>query len=824
MTAHAEAPTEAADVVAANVPFLDKVIGTGPGCRAAFDSQTKRHHWFGSNTELAEFTARHADQPGMYYGTSVYREPTTRAATNVRHRRAFVLDIDAGPDKVAKHGAAVYADQKEAIKAAIAAVKAAGLPPTCILASGPHGLHVYFCVDADMPPAEWLTTAQKFKALFKAVGLKADDAVTADAARVLRLPGTLHSGTTRVKIVHDAGEAYPVAEFVERVAAALLRLAPTDPEPRAVAPMLGTRTASRNALLMTPADEGMGAHALPDLESAGLFLARGGHLNNYPEWVNFGQALKSLKGTEWEPDALRVWLTVCAAAPKYEGEAAAQNKWDGLGGDVSHWKTIFKIAHTHGWRSPAIEPAQVVSDSGPQKGADPDRPVDLTLAALLLAMFLGLIGYDHARRMWMYFERGAWRYCDKEQHRARFIELARHLRQRAAAAIAKAGGDEVATGKAKRLLALADRAQSANGMRAALELAQALEGFALTRAEFDRDPDLFNVANGVIHLPTGGLRPHDHAQLLHRQCPVDYHPDAPRALWLDFLRQISCDDPGWIDYMQRCLGYTLSGHVGEEKAFFWLGNGANGKSVLANLCRFIMGTYAASAPAAFLMVSKRDAGSATPELAMLPGVRLLLVNEVEAGSRLSAQTLKVAVSTEHVSARALYGNPFSFKPTHKPIIRGNHRPIITDDDEGIWRRVDLVPFDLHLSPGERDHGLESKLMAEAPGILAWMVEGFQKWRRHGLTPCRRVREASMAYRKESDLLGQWVDDTCDRDPGRTVPQRVAYANFRQWCIDQGLRCMSKRSFTTALRERGVGERRESTGTRAEVYTGIGLKA
>ena len=115
-------------------------------------------------------------------------------------------------------------------------------------------------------------------------------------------------------------------------------------------------------------------------------------------------------------------------------------------------------------------------------------------------------------------------------------------------------------------------------------------------------------------------------------------------------------------------------------------------------------------------------------------------------------------------------------------------------------------------------------MREAPGILAWMVRGFAHWREHGLKQCRRVREASLAYRKDSDLLGQWMDDACDVGQGFEVPQRHAYGQFRGWCQDQGLRQPSKKAFTRGLRERGVGERRESTGIRAELYTGIRLKS
>ena len=193
---------------------------------------------------------------------------------------------------------------------------------------------------------------------------------------------------------------------------------------------------------------------------------------------------------------------------------------------------------------------------------------------------------------------------------------------------------------------------------------------------------------------------------------------------------------------------------------------------------------------------------------MLAGSRMALANEIEAGSRLSAQTVKVAVSTEHITARQLYGAPFTFAPTHKLLIRGNHRPIITDDDEGIWRRILLVPFNLDVPAADRDAGLEAKLLAEAPGILRWLVEGFDKWQRDGLKPAKRVTDASLNYRKESDLLMQWVAEQCETGATFTVPQREAYGAYRGWCSEQGVRQFSKASFTRGLAERGFGDGRE----------------
>jgi putative DNA primase/helicase len=240
--------------------------------------------------------------------------------------------------------------------------------------------------------------------------------------------------------------------------------------------------------------------------------------------------------------------------------------------------------------------------------------------------------------------------------------------------------------------------------------------------------------------------------------------------------------------------------------------------------RYVVGAYGVTVPPAFLMQSRRDAGSATPELAMLAGARVAFANEIEAGSRLSGQTVKTAVSTEHITARPLYGAPFTFAPTHKLFIRGNHRPIVTDDDEGIWRRIQLVPFELDVPASDRDPGLEAKLLTEAPGILRWMVDGFRLWKLHGLMPPKRVLDASLAYRRESDLIAQWIAEHCEVDPSFEVGQRQAYSTYRTWCSEQGLRQISKASFTRALGERGFRAGRESQrGDRQRLYIGLRLQ-
>jgi putative DNA primase/helicase len=571
---------------------------------------------------------------------------------------------------------------------------------------------------------------------------------------------------------------------------------------------IGPKSESPNERLSSQIADGMilppiTDEELTDLESAVMHLANAGHGDKYPDWASIGQALKaeSINGRKDELKAL--WLKYSRTCKGFENDAAVEKKWEQLEGTKSGKPAVFRKAQNLGWENPKA--ARITEDDH----AMSDVRISRKLAGVMTGQFL----YEHGGRGWLIYEQGIWRACNRGEE----VEAGKRV------------GLQILKGKidnaddAKRTMGLAQRAMSATGISAALKLAQSDERLAARPDEFDKDRDLLNCTNGVVHLPTGVLRPHDPAARMARQCPFDYLPGTTPVRWLKFLEEISMNDPEWIDYLHRICGYILTGHVREEVLIFMLGFGANGKSVFANVLNKIMGSYAVSLPSAFLMVSSiRNGEAATPALAMLPGARLALANEVESGSRLSAQIVKVACSTEPIAARHMYGGVFSFVPTHKLVIRGNHKPIITDDDDGIWRRMRLLPFDRKFAPHERDMQLEEKLMAEASGILGWLVRGSMAYYQHGLTCMGRAAIASAAYRKESDLMAQWTEEETEPEPDSTCLQVEAYTNYRNWCGTQGLRGMCKKQFTDKLKERGFETGQQSTGSRARVYRGFRL--
>jgi putative DNA primase/helicase len=464
---------------------------------------------------------------------------------------------------------------------------------------------------------------------------------------------------------------------------------------------------------------------------------------------------------------------------------------------------------------PADEHARNEDTPVDDETVDSDVRISMMLADRMAGSFL----YEHGGKGWRVYLDGRWEACatGEETEIAKVIGPA-ILRD----ALGSAASDADAAG---RMIRLAKRAMSAAGVSAALQLARSDRRLAARPSEFDQDPDLLNVANGVIHLPSGELRQHNPDLRMVRQCPIEYKPDAQAPQWFRFLDEISCNDTDWVNYLRRALAYTLSGRVNEEKIFFMLGRGANGKSVLVNVLRSVLGPFVGSVPTSFLATSKNDdKEGASPVKASLQGLRMALANEVEAGSKLSAQTVKEVTSTEAIAARHLYKDLFNFTPTHKLWVRGNHKPIITDNDEGIWRRIALIPFERNFSPEEQDKRLEERLLSEREGILAWLVAGYAEYQRHGLRPARRVEAASAAYRAESDLVGQWLDEEAEVVASATCTKDDAYQSYVEWCRRDGLDPKTKTTLTRMLDERGITSGQANTAGRPRIYKGMRLKS
>lgn len=381
----------------------------------------------------------------------------------------------------------------------------------------------------------------------------------------------------------------------------------------------------------------------------------------------------------------------------------------------------------------------------------------------------------------------------------------------------------VAAGSSQREAALfkwARQSQSADRIRAMLYLAQS--DLAVRFTEFDADPLVLNVANGTLDLRTGELRPHRREDRLSKIADVEFDPDADFKAWDKFLYRVMNNRIDLIAYLQRAAGYSLTASTAGQCLFFCYGHGANGKTVFLETMHRLLGEYAQNASADLVMM--RQKGGIPNDVARLAGARLVTINETADGQRLHEPLVKDMTGGDTMTARFLHREFFDFRPSHKLWIRGNHKPQIRGTDDGIWRRIHLIPFTVQIPEAERIplDELMAILQNEAPGILAWAMRGCLEWQRVHLKPPGAVKEAVRGYREEMDVFGQFMSDCCVLSEGAQSPAKLLYSAYREWCEHAGHEPQSQTRFGLALAERGFTKDRDTPGR--IVYQGIGVQA
>ena len=281
----------------------------------------------------------------------------------------------------------------------------------------------------------------------------------------------------------------------------------------------------------------------------------------------------------------------------------------------------------------------------------------------------------------------------------------------------------------------------------------------ITPGVLDRHKLLLNTPGGVVDLKTFTVTPNDPGNYITKATAVSYKPGAKCPLWLKFLDDIFAGDRELIRYVQKAVGYSLSGLTDEQCAFILYGNGRNGKSTWIDIIRYICGDYATNIQPETLM-TRTQQGAANSDIARLKGARFVTSVEPNEGVRLNEGLLKQLTGDDVVTARKLYGDEFEFKPEFKLWMATNHRPVIRGTDTGIWRRIHLIPFTVQIPEEQVDKKLKDKLLCEAEGILCWCVEGMRLYHEEGLKKPASVCRATEEYRKEKDLYTvytKWCD-------------------------------------------------------------------
>jgi P4 family phage/plasmid primase-like protien len=456
-----------------------------------------------------------------------------------------------------------------------------------------------------------------------------------------------------------------------------------------------------------------------------------------------------------------------------------------------------------------------LSGTDSRDGTDSTRPLsELGNARRLEDAHGGNIHFIHDAKSWLHWRGGAWVWD---------IDGAavRGLAAKLPAQIYNEGGLHLADAEY-----FAKWSRTSQKERTVLATVSLLQDFEQVRLPLSLvDADLFSVgfdnARQIINLKTGMARPTLQSDLITKSLSVDRLGESSEAIrWKAFLNQIFNDDAELIDWLKRWCGYMLTGSTSEQIFIFCFGLGANGKSVLGDILRYILADYARAIASETLTESKRAAGSATPDLAELVGARMAMSAETEDGAALAESLIKSLVSGDTMTVRKLYTAPVQFTPQFKLMMLGNHKPIIKGNDHGIWRRVRLIPFRRTFKPEERDAALSDKLKAEAPHILAWMVEGCLDWQKRGLkdTPVT-IQHATGDYQEEQDLIGTWMAECCEQSPRNESSSTEIYTNYKNWCMDNGLRPASNVGLSRRLSERGFYSRK-SNGSR--LWTGLSV--
>lgn len=545
----------------------------------------------------------------------------------------------------------------------------------------------------------------------------------------------------------------------------------------------------------------------------------------YEDWIRVGMAIHAALGE----GAVDVWDRWSSRGATYKGGKDIESHWKSFRAGGVGEGTLFKMAMDAGWRPPVqrlprpAAPAGVDPDTGevldaqtraiePPAPANDNSPLSLfsedDLAAGHVARMAGNTLWCERWGTWMQWTGDRWT-------RDETLSVADQVRQsmRIAARMVFERQDI----KPDAQLKMAEKLCSHRVITNVERLARLDRSVATHPDEWDADTWELNTPAGVVDLRTGTLRPHTRADRMTKLAAVSPAGDCPT--WLQFLDTATQGDTELIGFLRRMCGYSLTGQIREHALFFVYGTGGNGKGTFLNTITHIMGDYQRVAGAETFTESHGDRH--TTELARLQGARLVTAQETEEGKRWAEARIKALTGGDPITARFMRQDDFTFLPQFKLVIVGNHKPSFRNVDEAIKRRLHLIPFTASVPPERRDPKLSEKLRAEAPGILAWMIQGCIEWQSQGLRPPAIVKDSTDDYLGAEDSLQQWLDECCDLVPG-FASSAALFKAWREWAEDQGEFVGTTKRLMSKLESRGVKIGQKYRGVRG--CTGIRLKA
>jgi putative DNA primase/helicase len=380
---------------------------------------------------------------------------------------------------------------------------------------------------------------------------------------------------------------------------------------------------------------------------------------------------------------------------------------------------------------------------------------------------------------------------------------------------AEAANPELAPGARRKIANHAKASESRARIEAMIALAESERRIAVAPDQLDADPFLLATGNGTLDLRAGTLRDPDAADLLTRGTDAVYDPEARCPRWQRFLAEVFDGDRELIGFLKRLVGYALTGDASEQVLAVLQGAGCNGKTVLVETVKRLLGDFAVTAAFDTFARVRGDRGPRN-DLARLHRARMVVASESGRDRRLDEAIVKQLTGQDTIAARFLYGEHFEFEPRFKLWLVTNHRPRVDGGDDAIWRRLRLIPFEVSFK-GREDRQLVAKLRTELPGIFRWAVEGCLEWQREGLGTTRAVAAATREYREEEDVLGAFLAERCESDGEVEVASlRDAYEQF---CRDLGEAPMAANTLGKELAKRGISR----GGKRDRLYRGVRLR-
>lgn len=423
---------------------------------------------------------------------------------------------------------------------------------------------------------------------------------------------------------------------------------------------------------------------------------------------------------------------------------------------------------------------------------EPRKLYDMTdtgNAHRLVDKFGNIIRYSYNRKKWFYWDGKMWRQDDSGEIKKLADIICEDIKREAFM--------EQEEKTQADMLKWANKTSSSKGKEAMIKEAQHLDGIPASPDDFDRYTDYLNCQNGIVNLRNGELMPHDSNFMMSKICYSEYDISGKKPeRWLKFLDEVTNGDKSLQEYIQKSIGYSISGSNREQCAYFLYGIGNNGKSTFLDTIADLLGGYAANTQPETIMMRKWSDGGANSDIARLKSARFVTSEEPTEGVRLNEGLLKQLTGGSKITCRFLYGDEFEYTPEFKIWIATNHKPIVRGTDLGIWRRIKLIPFEVNIPKEKVDKNLKYKLRKEFPQIMHWAVQGCIKWQREGMTEPPKVYEAVKEYKLEMDLLASFAEQCIiiDYDCDEKIPATDLFSVYSRWAKSNNEYEMSSKKF------------------------------